>query len=409
MLRYTNHTNTCKRTKNNSKKLKAMLVNCDGLHWSKRKADFHARVNDLAPDLIFGCESKLSPDMPTYSIFPDNYNIIRKDRDSNGGGVFIATKENIISVENPEYDSDCEITWCTIEFARSGKLRLGSFYRTPNGGTEPLEKLQDSVNKVLSKSGTKHENILLCGDFNLPDIDWDALCTKPDSKRKALHNTALELLGELPLIQLVTVVTRQASQNCLDLIFTNNQNIVSNIQTHSGISDHDIVTCDINVSPKWKRKPIRKIYQYNKADVSSLKCSLQKETETFFANQPEQNSVDSNWTIFKDIVNSHMERFIPHKMSKSKQSYPWINQFITQQMRKRDRLYRKYKSADSSSRTKLWKAYKKQRNHVTSLLRDSQNSYMNNVVGPSLDTNPKQFWTYVKSLKGNPWAFPACS
>jgi endonuclease/exonuclease/phosphatase family metal-dependent hydrolase len=166
-----------------------------------------------------------------------------------------------------------------MEFAGAGKLHLGSFYRPPSGGIEPLEKLQDSVNKVLSKTpatNTKHKNIVVCGDFNLPDIDWGTGCVKPESKQKSLHNQALEILGELPLTQLQTKVTRQASQNVLDLIYTNNQNMISDIQTHPGISDHDIVTCNIHVSPKLKRKPPRKIYMYNKADNNSLKDSLQK-------------------------------------------------------------------------------------------------------------------------------------
>ena len=82
------------------------------------------------------------------------------------------------------------------------------------------------------------------------------------------------------------------------------------------------------------------------------------------------------------------------KMSKSKQSYPWINQFITRQMRKCDRHYRKYKSADPSRKSRWWKIFKRQRNYVTNLLRKSHKNYVENVIGDSLDSNPKQFGTY---------------
>ena len=401
--------NKCART---NKKLKVMVINCDGLHWPKVKAAFHASVEEHAPDIILGCESKLSPEMPTYSIFPENYNIRRKDRDKNGGGVFIAIKENLIAVDKPEFDIDCELTWSTLEFPGSGKLHLCSFYRPPSGGTEPLEKLCDSVNKVLNDTrthtnGIKHKNILICGDFNLPDIDWDSSTVKPDSMRKGLHERALEiLLGEMPIVQLQTKITRQASQNVLDLICTNNQNIVTNIQTHPGISDHDIVTCDINMSLKFKRKPPRKIFSYDKADTESLRSSLTENAKDFLASSPENNSVDTNWNKFKDIVNSHMDKFIPYKMSKAKQSFPWINQTIKREMRKRDRLYRKYISASPAVKPKLWSVFKKQRNRVVSLLRDSQNCHIKNVVGPSLDSNPKRFWTYVKSLRRESLGIP---
>ena len=44
-------------------------------------------LTNLGLTLLLGYESKLSPEMPTYSIFPDDYNVKRKDRDQNGGGV----------------------------------------------------------------------------------------------------------------------------------------------------------------------------------------------------------------------------------------------------------------------------------------------------------------------------------
>ena len=69
--------------------LSVMVINCDGLHWTRGKVAFHATVDHLKPDIIFGCESKLSPDMPTYSIFPNGYNARRKNGDQNGGVVLV--------------------------------------------------------------------------------------------------------------------------------------------------------------------------------------------------------------------------------------------------------------------------------------------------------------------------------
>ena len=93
-------------------------------------------------------------------------------------------------------------------------------------------------------------------------------------------------------------------------------------------------------------------------------------------------------------------------MSRPKQSYPWINQSIIRQMRKRDSIFRKAKRADPSSKAKLWKAYKKQRNLVTKLLRESHESYKNEILGPSLDSNPKRFWSYIRSLRKDSLGIP---
>ena len=56
--------------------------------------------------------------------------------------------------------------------------------------------------------------------------------------------------------------------------------------------------------------------------MTCLKSSLQEEAKPFLENIPEQCSVEDNWIKFKSIVNSHTEKYVPHKMSKSKQSYP---------------------------------------------------------------------------------------
>jgi hypothetical protein len=221
-----------------------------------------------------------------------------------------------------------------------------------------------------------------------------------------LHNSALEIIGEISLVQLVHEVTRPVSDNTLDLVFTNNSNLISNVKVYPGICDHDIVTFNINMSPSVKRKPPRKIYQYHKSDTKSLKESLETEVDSFLSNNPENNTVETNWLQFKNIVHTHMEKFIPHKMTKSKQSHPWITPVIVRQMRKRDKLYTKAKRAGPSTKAKFTSAYKKQRNKVTDLIRESHNSYKSDVIGPSLDSNPKKFWSYIRSLRKESLGIP---
>ena len=51
---------------------------------------FHAIVDSVQPDIIVGTESWLRPDIMNSEIFPSNYTVYRRDRDTSGGGVFIA-------------------------------------------------------------------------------------------------------------------------------------------------------------------------------------------------------------------------------------------------------------------------------------------------------------------------------
>ena len=70
---------------------------CRKLSSIKNKvADTTAIVDQYKPDIILGNESWLYPDIKSSEIFPDNYNIYRKDRISdNHGGVFHAVKKDI--------------------------------------------------------------------------------------------------------------------------------------------------------------------------------------------------------------------------------------------------------------------------------------------------------------------------
>jgi len=75
------------RSKVTKCKLTCLAVNCQSIR--NKVAD------QYKPDIILGNESWLSPDIKSSEIFPDNYNIYRKDRISdNHGGVFQAVEKD---------------------------------------------------------------------------------------------------------------------------------------------------------------------------------------------------------------------------------------------------------------------------------------------------------------------------
>ena len=99
-----------------------------------------------------------------------------------------------------------------------------------------------------------------------------------------------------------------------------------------------------------------------------------------------------------------MDQYIPHKMTKGKQSHPWITPHIVRRMR--DKFYLKARRANLATKVYLTKAYKKQRNKVTELIRESHETYKSEIIGPSLESNPKTFWNYIRSLKRESLGIP---
>lgn len=84
-----------------------------------KREELEALIDSTNPDIIIGTETWLNADVHSSEIFPAGYNVIRKDRqDRYGGGVLIATKNNLIS-EQLTCDTQCESVF--IKVSLSGK------------------------------------------------------------------------------------------------------------------------------------------------------------------------------------------------------------------------------------------------------------------------------------------------
>ena len=111
--------------------------------------------------------------MCSYEFFPKNYTVFRKDCNVNGGGVFVATSDRIMSYEIPDLDTDCELIWAGLHFSGSKPLYLASFLKPPNTTSQPLEALASYYNKLITLHKRSSPNIIIGGDFNLPGIGWE--------------------------------------------------------------------------------------------------------------------------------------------------------------------------------------------------------------------------------------------
>ncbi|XP_011675592.2 uncharacterized protein LOC105443737 [Strongylocentrotus purpuratus] len=335
-------------SRNRKKAFKVMVVNCNGLKGNAKKSSFHAAIAHHTPDFVFGCESKLDDSLSSYSIFPSNYSIYRKDRNIHGGGVFIAIIDTLIVTECPEFDSDCEIQWCNVQLANAKPLYIGSYYCPPNNRQQGLEGLHQSLSKIMTRHRRSHPNILIAGDFNHPDINWDDQSTT-NPATSTCHQKLLDILLHNSLSQTVREVTRPSSNNILDLVVTSNPALVENVCVKSGISDHNIVTFTLAANPKISVKPLRKIYQFHKADEQQLRDAAAEFATEFLQSDPERRSVETNWSIIVNFLN---------------------------------------------------------RNQVAKNVHRARCEYVNNITGASLKDNPKSFWSYIKTCRSENIGIP---
>ena len=116
-------------------------------------------VATYKPDIINANETHIDNSILSSEILGGNYTIFRKDRNVNGGGVLTAVSNKLIATHESNLDSNCEVVWMKVNVIGNKPLYIESIYRVPNCTIKPTAK--------------SLPNIVLTGDFNLPDLVWD--------------------------------------------------------------------------------------------------------------------------------------------------------------------------------------------------------------------------------------------
>ena len=133
-------------------------------------------------------------------------------------------------------------------------IYIAVIYRQPNdsigGHTSAAPQLRDALKKLqvsIDNMGDPAPNIIVCGDFNIPNVDWSNLETNSEKSENSLLSSVSEFANKNFLHQFVNYPTHRDG-NTLDLIFTNNPDLIHNHQSFvpalSSISDHYSVECD---------------------------------------------------------------------------------------------------------------------------------------------------------------------
>ena len=295
---------------------------------------------------MFLIETKIDENYPTYSFPQPNYNAIRKDRTIHGGGVLIAFRDDIVAEPLTNLNSNCEIVWTKVHFTRNKSIYFASYYRPPNDHLQSLEALHESLTK-LYRTQKIPPNVVIAGDFNLPDINWSKQQIT-NNRTASKHNKLLEIINEFGLQNMMNNPTRIDSGNILDLILTSNPSIIVNTHTTPGMSDHEAVTFNVNLNPVHNRKPPHKIFQYKSANWDKLKDDIDQLTTTYFHRNPNSRYINENWNFFRNNLTSLVDCNIPSRNTKAKAHLPWITHEIIRMQRKRNKSHKKQNKLDET-------------------------------------------------------------
>lgn len=291
----------------------------------------------------------------------------------------VLVKNNIHATLTRQID-DHESISLKLSF-RGRSIFLFAVYRAPDSPPQFLRDLSEHM------SSFKHKNVVLVGDFNLPNTNWELASSNSRHCANAEHLFDIMLCHNLK--QVVGQPTRihGSSASILDLIFVNRSFEMFSVSIHQGLSDHELVyfTCDFVADKCAVPSKTVLVKDFSRArDESVLDC-LDLCLSTFVG-----TDTSDLWIKFKDICTYCINQFIPSRAKKSGKSNPWITREILHLKRKLKRLRRARVPHNiiQMKQASLNKAVAAAKRH-----------YFQNILPNFIRNAPQKFWNFLSKEK----------
>ena len=302
----------------------------------------------------------------------------------------IAVRRNLIYKLVPTYDT-CELIAVKIT-SQHNSVIAASIYRPTNNDTEYAAHLATAMEN-LAKKHTK-DVIWIGGDSNLPDIDWSTNSITSCNYKREINEFVLQAADKCGLDQVVDFPTRET--NLLDVFLTNRPSLIQECYPLPGISDHEMVYVDSDVSARYQRPIQRKIWLWSKADIPVLKQSMLQFSEDFTNKHTIKSDVNAMWTEFSDICAKLMTDHIPSNFTSKWFNQPWTNRNVKRLSRRKKKAYNKARATKKKSD---WIYYKELKKECQRESRKAYSSHVNTLVSEDQTGNPKKLYSFINSKK----------
>ncbi len=286
-----------------------------------------------------------------------------------------------------DFDENC---WVEIGLKGKDKLLVGCIYRSPNSDIINDVKVLSSLKKICSRKEYSH--LLICGDFNFPDINWIEDLTPENQQSPGFHFR--ECIRDCYLSQHVKEPThRRAEQtpSTLDLVFTNEENMVEGLTVEAplGKSHHAVLVFTYVCYTKPKShdfpKPLYSKGNYDKFAIWLKSFDWDKDFEG--------RDCEYCWKLFANRMAEGIRKFIPHKTANyGKPGRPlWMNALALEKVRKKTEAYKRYLNTREG---RDFQQYARARNQARWESRKAKRSFEKQLARES-KSNPKAFYNYV--------------
>ena len=144
------------------------------------------------------------------------------------------------------------------------------------------EEMRKETLETLEKVIRESNRLLLCGDFNCKEVDWEGMDS--GCEEGGWGDKLLELVTDNALVQHIQETTRERGSDNpsrLDLVFTRQREEIGMLELECplGKSDHAVVDCKFwlryGIDSNLQESKVKK-YNFRRANVENMKKMLQE-------------------------------------------------------------------------------------------------------------------------------------
>lgn len=366
-----------------SKGLKIALLNINSL--KKHIDELRIAAPDLALDILAINETKLDKTYSDGQLMIEGYNLIRRDRDSRGGGVCFYVRDSINFARKSELEDDnLELLALEIKNPNSLPFLVLTWYRPPNFDLQYF----DNFRNLLQNIDNKYDEIFILGDLNC-----NLLANPLGSHTSCLK----DLLDEFQMEQIIKEPTRvtENHSSLIDHIITNAKHkIIKSGVYPMSISDHNLVYLIRKQGiPRGNPRIIetRNFKRFNqKKFINEIAAAQWPDTTGL-------NDVNEFWVTWKNafvnIVDKHAPRI---RLKIRNKPSPWITPEIKSKMHERDFLKKK---ASQTNLAQDWSKYKKCKNSTNKQVAKTKKKYYRDQIAKFSD-NSRKTWKTLNDIRG---------
>ncbi|XP_069103752.1 uncharacterized protein [Argopecten irradians] len=379
--------------------LTCFYTNADQL--KNKLSELAIRVNEIKPEIIGITEVK--PKTRSLNMKPQEFSIegntdycmFDKNIDNNMGRGMILYVNKLLQPKEVRLETNFqENIFIEVPLNVHEKLLIGLIYRSDSGSEENNNSLRNLINEATSKNYSK---MIIMGDFNYPDINWETWNSKGDSTESHEYKL-IHCLQDNFLSQVIEHPTRwrgNDTPHILDLVITNNEHIISSVDYQSplGKSDHNVLIVKIDCQKSTKTTS-RTRKCYNKANYDKLNEEIN--AVNWRQELKEDHTIEENWELFRNKIHGLIDKYVPTKSIKlnknNKHNFP-VDQDTLKLIKLKHSLS---KQVVTSSDPEIRRQYCKIRHKVKAITRNLRKNYEQSLASKA-KTDPKLIWKYINS------------